>query len=117
MYGAETVKCLTNPFAAAGEPPEVGKVEVLTPVGLATAAPGVEYSYVNLWSARTTWGGNNPPLAGEAVVVNIGDYIVLDVSPPLLDLVLVLGTLAFDDSQEPCCLRDPRIRCQMHWRA
>jgi len=44
---------------------------------------------------KTTWGGNEPPVEGDSVVITLGEYIVLDVSPPALHLVTLQGTLSF----------------------
>ena len=93
--------CLSNPFPASDVAPVVGDVDVVTDeVGLASTAEPVEYSYTNLWSAKTTWGGNDPPIAGDSVVVTVGEHIIMDVSPPLLHLVILEGVLAFQDKQD-----------------
>jgi hypothetical protein len=63
-------------------------------------APGVSWTYRNLWSAKTTWGGNDPPSAGDTVVITAGEHILLDVTPPPLVLVIVLGTLEFLDTAD-----------------
>eukprot|EP00163_Fabomonas_tropica_P018886 TRINITY_DN3328_c0_g1_i3.p1 TRINITY_DN3328_c0_g1~~TRINITY_DN3328_c0_g1_i3.p1 ORF type:complete len:3589 (-),score=1271.65 TRINITY_DN3328_c0_g1_i3:183-10949(-) len=61
---------------------------------------GVKYSYKDLWSATTTWGGNPPPAAGETAVIPSGRAIYLDVSPPLLHTVIVQGKLIFEDNSD-----------------
>ena len=50
---------------------------------------------MNLWSSTTTWGGNDPPVSGDSVVITYGEYIVLDVIPPELYLITIQGTLEF----------------------
>ena len=37
--------------------------------------------------------GNSPPRSGDSVVINTGEWIVLDVSPPKLQLIIILGVL------------------------
>lgn len=49
----------------------------------------VSWSYVNLWSHKTTWGGNPLPITGDSVVITYGEYIVLDISPPALNLLTI----------------------------
>jgi hypothetical protein len=97
----ESVTCLSQPFWNSGAPPTVGAVDLVAPQsGLASSPDNVDWTYANLWSKKTTWGGNDPPMTGDSVVVTKGEHIVLDISPPLLELVILQGTLAFDDSQD-----------------
>jgi cysteine-rich repeat protein len=97
----ESVTCLSQPFWNSGAPPTVGAVDLVAPeAGLASVPDNVDWTYANLWSKKTTWGGNEPPMTGDSVVVTKGEHIVLDISPPLLELVILQGTLAFDDSQD-----------------
>ncbi|GAQ89759.1 hypothetical protein KFL_005590010 [Klebsormidium nitens] len=58
----------------------------------------VTYQYVDLWSRNSTWGGTAPPVAGDSVLLPAGQTVLLDVSPPLLNLLIVEGSLLFDDS-------------------
>ena len=44
---------------------------------------------MNLWSHKTTWGGNPLPITGDSVVITYGEYIVLDISPPALNLLTI----------------------------
>jgi hypothetical protein len=90
----EHLTCLTGAWDFAGDPFD-REVTVHVPTGDALAAPHVRWSYVNLWSDPTTWGGLPPPVKGESVVVTLGEYIVLDVSPPELNLLTIQGTLEF----------------------
>ena len=93
------VTCITNPFAFQGNTPKPNAVDVIVDgLGRARNAPNTSYTYTDLWSAKTTWGGDAPPRAGDSVVVTTRQFIVLDVSPPPLVLVVLMGTLSFDDS-------------------
>jgi hypothetical protein len=79
--------------------PVAGEVSVINPaVGRAKTEQDVTYSYANLWSKKTTWGGYNPPRRDESVVVTMNEFIVLDVSPPELNLIILQGTLKFYDA-------------------
>lgn len=49
----------------------------------------LNYEYVDLWSRRTTWGGLEPPIANDSVVVPAGTTVMLDVSPPQLYMLLI----------------------------
>lgn len=66
--------------------------------GLALVNDGkkVYFSYLDKWSALTTWANNEPPAAGDTVIVPVGQAILVDVSPPELFLVLIQGELVFD---------------------
>jgi hypothetical protein len=41
------------------------------------------------WSSLTTWANQEPPLAGDTVVIPFGQSVLLDESPPKLFLLLV----------------------------
>jgi hypothetical protein len=54
------------------------------------------FSYLDRWSARNTWLDDEPPGEGDTVVVPAGQAVLVDVSPPPLFLVMVLGRMVFD---------------------
>jgi len=68
------------------------------PHGYAFDINGLTYQYVDLWSSKTTWGGDvkNMPVAGDLVYIKKGQTVVLDMSPPKLDVLVIEGTLEFD---------------------
>ena len=49
-----------------------------------------------LWSAASTWPGGVVPAAGAVVTIPAGQTVLLDISPPPLASLTVLGTLRFD---------------------
>ena len=117
------VTCLSNPVPNnIMMNPVAGAVDVINPLhGRSKSPEDVTYSYANLWSKKTTWGGYNPPRLREsgkiaelppaqslsltadrwppapAVVVTMNEFIILDLSPPELNLIILQGTLKFSD--------------------
>lgn len=77
--------------------------------GSAAASPAgsnVTYEYVDLWSRRTTWGGLEPPVFNDSVVIHAGTTVMLDVSPPKLYMLLIeVGTLQPTQKQLFCVRR------------
>ncbi|PNH08720.1 Fibrocystin-L, partial [Tetrabaena socialis] len=67
-------------------------------------APAV-FRYLSPWSSGDTWPLGRPPVAGESVVVAPGSPVLLDVSPPDLASLVVLGELLFDEGQPSLELR------------
>ena len=60
----------------------------------------VLFEYIDLWSSRFTWGGEDLPARGESVYIRTGQTVFLDISPPQLNLILIEGTLLFSDTQD-----------------
>ena len=58
------------------------------------------FSYIDKWSDANTWGGEAPPRAGDSVYIPAGQTVLLDVSTPLLNSVIVEGTLIFEDKDK-----------------
>ena len=83
------ITCITNAFPKSGGVPETTTVDVVVPDKGRAVADTAEWTYMNLWSRKTTWGGNDPPEAGMSVVVTQAEFIVLDMSPPQLDLIIL----------------------------
>lgn len=100
------VTCLTanpSPVRPYGHLP----IEALDP-SMGVAAPGMQaavsglvYEYADLWSRNSTWGGENPPIDGDSVHVPADQTVVLDVSSPMLRLVIIEGELRFDPEGDP----------------
>ncbi|CAF0756351.1 unnamed protein product [Brachionus calyciflorus] len=61
----------------------------------------VYFEYVDLWSSRFTWGGNEPPVEGDLVVIDKSQTVYFDSETPILKGIIILGgNLIFDDSQD-----------------
>ncbi|XP_072530724.1 PKHD1 like 1, tandem duplicate 1 [Salminus brasiliensis] len=58
-----------------------------------------DFFYIDVWSSRYTWGGESPPEKGTFAVITKGQTILLDVSTPVLKMLLIQGgTLIFDEA-------------------
>lgn len=92
-----TITCTTS---SPGKPKPQGYLDVhVSFSGYGSAnTTGVQYRYIDLWSRRSTWGGNDPPGIGDSVYINVTDTVMLDISPPPLSLLVIEGNLIFDDS-------------------
>jgi hypothetical protein len=91
------VKCTTGYHGPTNQT-NTGKAMVLVKIagkGHATAAADT-YWYVDLWSRTTTWGGNAPPIKGDSVEIPRGQTVMLDVCPPELVAIIIMGKLVFD---------------------
>ena len=65
-----------------------------------TNAVNVLFTYQDVWSSVYTWGGSPPPVAGDSVVIPAGKTVILDTDTPVLGLIVVEGTLKFDESKD-----------------
>lgn len=93
-----TYVCLTGSHSTTLE----AEVKVYVP-GKGNALPfsePVRYEYVDLWSSPFTWGGGPLPGEGDSVYIKSGQTVFLDISPPVLKLVLIEGVLIFQDEQD-----------------
>eukprot|EP00361_Fabrea_salina_P003869 CAMPEP_0202427040 /NCGR_PEP_ID=MMETSP1345-20130828/1320_1 /ASSEMBLY_ACC=CAM_ASM_000843 /TAXON_ID=342563 /ORGANISM="Fabrea Fabrea salina" /LENGTH=3382 /DNA_ID=CAMNT_0049037631 /DNA_START=76 /DNA_END=10221 /DNA_ORIENTATION=+ len=89
----------TQIVCTTGQRPEYKEpsLEVLNPTKGKAATKGLTFSYSELWSELTTWGGEVPPMEGETVHIPKGQNVVLDIPTPVLNLILVEGTLTVED--------------------
>jgi hypothetical protein len=95
-FSNTVITCLTTPRTMIM--PKSVRVTIGGGRGLALVNDGkkVYFSYLDKWSALTTWANNEPPASGDTVIVPVGQAILVDVSPPELFLVLIQGELVFD---------------------
>ena len=49
------------------------------------------FQYIDVWSSRFTWGGLEPPIAGDFVVIPSDMTVLLDIDTPILKLLLIQG--------------------------
>jgi hypothetical protein len=69
--------------------------------GSGSAVGPVYFQYIDLWSSRYTWGGEEPPEEGTVVVIEHNETIYLDIETPRLKaLIIDNATLTFEDSQD-----------------
>ncbi|PNH07097.1 Fibrocystin-L [Tetrabaena socialis] len=93
---AATLTC-TTPKPPGPKP--LGPSPVLVAVaGRGLAASTATYEYVDLWSRQTTWGGGPPPVEGSLAYIPANTTVLLDINTPTLGLLVVEGTLLFDDT-------------------
>ncbi|XP_054766411.2 fibrocystin-L-like [Lytechinus pictus] len=66
--------------------------------GIATQ-DNADYFYIDVWSSVYTWGGNDPPIEGDFVIIPQGQTILLDVTTPILSVLLIQGgEMIFDEA-------------------
>ncbi len=77
-------------------------VPVLSLLGASAVAQAADQSAVKAthWSDRATWPGRKVPKAGDSVTIAAGKTVILDVSPPALNGLTIMGKLAFADDKD-----------------
>ncbi|XP_056378584.1 fibrocystin-L-like [Hyla sarda] len=90
-----SIVCITN----AQSPSQRTKVRVhIDGQGIAKM-DNADFFYIDVWSSKYTWGGESPPDEGSMAVITAGQTILLDVSTPVLKMLLIQGgTLVFDEA-------------------
>ena len=89
-----TITCVTSARTSV-EP--VSVQVALASGGVALYDAAVTYfRYLDRWSALTTWQFNEPPVEGDAVIVPLGQAVLVDIDPPQLAILVVEGDLVFD---------------------
>lgn len=58
---------------------------------------GNDVLFVDRWSENATWGNDFLPTEGESIFVPKGQTLLVDISPPIMKLVLVEGKMIFED--------------------
>jgi hypothetical protein len=58
------------------------------------------FSYVDRWSSLTSWANREAPVDGDTVIVPKGQAILVDISTPKLDLVVIHGEVYFEDVRD-----------------
>ncbi|KAL7883851.1 hypothetical protein SRHO_G00015090 [Serrasalmus rhombeus] len=89
------VICVTN----AQPKSQLTKVRVLVGDRGVAQMDRADFFYIDVWSSRYTWGGESPPEEGTFAVITKGQTILLDVSTPVLKMLLIQGgKLIFDEA-------------------
>jgi hypothetical protein len=98
-YTSTTIVCVTG----ARDPDSVLPTSLVVYVpgnGKSISSDSSKYLYIDRWSALTSWKNQEPPIAGDLVWVPEGQVIMLDVNTPVLNSVLVEGSLYFDTQKD-----------------
>ncbi|KAG2496270.1 hypothetical protein HYH03_005503 [Edaphochlamys debaryana] len=98
VISSTAIRCTT------GKPPR-NIMRVPLPVvvwqsGRGYSRSNASYQYIDLWSRNSTWGGGPLPGDGDWVRIPEGITVLLDISPPPLDMVVLEGNLVFDDTAD-----------------
>ena len=99
---SSSVTCTTSSYGVTSSTnPGSGDVSLIhTTLGAAAATGNATYEYVDLWSRRTTWGGEGNAIPGletrgDSIWIPKGQRILLDVDINVY-MVIVQGSLEFD---------------------
>jgi G8 domain len=79
------------------QPLLLGVLAFAFPLASVYAAPAAK---ATRWSDRATWPEKKVPVAGAKVTIPEGKSVILDVSPPALGSITVMGKLAFADTKD-----------------
>lgn len=74
-------------------------------------ASSVYFRYLDRWSAQTTWQYGELPAEGDTVWVPVGQSILVDITPPPLNIVLVEGEMVFDNRGAKWKRAEANLRC------
>ncbi|KAM3929151.1 fibrocystin-L-like [Leptodactylus fuscus] len=89
------IVCITS----AHSPSQSAKVTVYIDGQGNAKMDNADFFYIDVWSSKYTWGGESPPDEGSMAVITQGQTILLDVSTPVLKMLLIQGgTLVFDEA-------------------
>jgi hypothetical protein len=94
IASATALTCTTTRPAARPAGPQAAALSV---AGLGLTLCSATFEFVDLWSRRATWGGAQPPAEGDTVLIPAGTSVLLDVSPPRLHMLVLEGSLRFDE--------------------
>ncbi|KAJ8026005.1 Fibrocystin-L [Holothuria leucospilota] len=82
----------------AHSPTEMAKVRVDVGAAGIAVQDNADFFYIDVWSSIYTWGGNDPPVEGDFVIIPEGQTILLDESTPVLRILLLQGGhMVFDE--------------------
>lgn len=67
---------------------------------IANASGSTRWQYTDRWSDHRSWLDSEMPVDGDTVIVPEGEAIMVDQDTPKLFLLLVMGSLVFEDAQD-----------------
>lgn len=75
-------------------------INIVNSLGYALILNDVTFQYVDRWSHTSTWTNNELPIDGDLVVIPSHLNVILDLSTPILDSIIIEGSLIFDHSYD-----------------
>jgi plastocyanin len=92
------IECITSPRGKLNEMKPLSLVvsNAASGMGDAISMQTVRYRYLDRWSAVNSWLNDEPPVAGDSVIIPEDQTILMDISPPRLNWLQVNGMLVFD---------------------
>ena len=93
------IVCITNPIPVSKRPIANTPVRVSVE-GKGYALTEEVFTYFDRWSATTTWGYADPPIEGDLVGILKEDVILYDMSSPPLAVLVIEGSMVFEDKQD-----------------
>ena len=92
------IQCETTHRDGPGDilPPSIVVTNKASAQGRAISKPDTIYRDLDKWSQVNSWLNDEPPVTGDMVVIKAGQTILMDISPPQLNVLLVEGMLVFD---------------------
>jgi hypothetical protein len=95
---SDTIICITTPRNEGIRVPSM--MVHIGGVGRAIVRPGTRWRYLDRWSSLDTWANQEPPVAGDLIFVPDGQAVLLDEDTPNVLMVVVEGTMVFDDTRD-----------------
>ena len=121
---ADEITCLTSSYGVTSTSnPGLGEVKLTLPAkGTAATTVNATYEYVDLWSRRTTWGGEGNTIpgvetVGDSIWIQKGQRILLDADIKVYMLIiqvsasppLVASSHCYDRPEFRRCQSKPRV--------
>lgn len=91
-FSTTQIKCITGPRLGS----------IITQVRVEVGNNGIatqdyaDFEYIDVWSSMLSWGGKDPPIKGDLVVIPRGQTILLDITTPVFAALVIKGKLKFD---------------------
>ena len=89
----DTITCTTG----AKNAHTVKSLEIVKSDNSKVSTQGLLFTYGERWSEYSTWGDEVPPREGETVHIPAGMNLILDQATPLLQAILIEGSLIVED--------------------